>query len=237
MRIIKVKNYEEMSRVVADLIIADIKENPAMVLGLATGSTPIGAYGLLTEAYNNKEVDFSKVTTVNLDEYFGLAPENPQSYRYFMNEYLLNNININKEKTHVPNGIATDPSVESERYEKLIESLGGIDLQLLGMGNNGHIGFNEPCGEFASKTHHIKLTEKTITDNSRFFDNYEDVPKSAITMGIGTIMKARKLILAVSGSGKAEMLKKALFGPITPQIPASVLQLHNNVTAVVDCID
>lgn len=233
MKIIKVNNYEEMSRVAADMITAQINAKPSSVLGLATGSTPEGTYKLLCEA----AVDFSGVTTVNLDEYCGLTPENPQSYRYFMNKKLFNHINIDKAKTHLPNGTTDDPDAECERYEKLIESLGGTDLQLLGMGNNGHLAFIEPADELPAKTCHVYLADSTIEANSRFFERYEDVPRSAISMGIKSIMSARKIILLVSGSAKAEILKKALFGPVTTQIPASLLQLHNDATVITDCLD
>ena len=237
MEIVKVKTYEEMSRTVADLIMDEMKGNPQAVLGLATGSTPVGAYKLLAEAYKNKQADFGKITTVNLDEYCGLTSDNSQSYRYFMNENLFKHVNIDRAKTHVPDGTADDPDAEGERYEKLIESLGGIDLQLLGMGHNGHIGFNEPCEEFIAKTHRVYLDEQTIKANSRFFTDGETVPESAITMGIKTIMSARKIVLAVSGNDKANMLKKVLFGSITPKVPASVLQLHHNFIVVTDCLE
>ncbi|MCL2108976.1 MAG: glucosamine-6-phosphate deaminase [Oscillospiraceae bacterium] len=236
MQVIKTNNYEDMSRVVAEMFIAQITAKPTSVLGLATGSTPESAYKLLVQAYENKQVDFSQVTTVNLDEYHGLTPDNPQSYRYFMNSNLFNLINIDKNKTHVPSGTAANPDAECERYEKLIEEVGGIDLQLLGMGHNGHLAFNEPGEELSPVTHHVYLSETTIKANSRFFETYEDVPKSAISMGMKSIMSGRKLILAVSGNAKANILKKALYGPITTQIPASLLQLHNDVTVVTDCL-
>ncbi|MCL2018580.1 MAG: glucosamine-6-phosphate deaminase [Oscillospiraceae bacterium] len=236
MRIIKVENYEQLSREVADLIAAEIREKPKCVLGLATGSTPVGAYKLLVRAYESGEIDFSEITSVNLDEYCGLPPDNPESYRRFMDENLFNHINIDKAKTHVPNGMAESLDAEAKGYEALIKSLGGIDLQLLGMGHNGHIGFNEPDEEFKALTHHVHLAEQTIKANSRFFESPEDVPKSAITMGIETIMHAKKIIIAVSGNDKANILKKALFGTITPRIPASILRLHNNLTVVTDCL-
>jgi len=237
MKIVKVKSYEEMSSVVADLIIAEVNANPKTVLGLATGSTPVGVYKLIAEAYKKGEVDFSQVTTVNLDEYCGLSSDNPQSYRYYMNENLFKHINVNKANIHIPDGAASDPFAEAERYESLIESLGGIDLQLLGMGHNGHIAFIEPGGELPAKTHQARLTEQTIKANSRFFKESEEVPVSAISMGIKTIMNAGKIIFAVNGNQKCEVLKKALFGPVTTMIPASVLQMHNNAVTVTDCLN
>jgi glucosamine-6-phosphate deaminase len=232
MKLINVNNYEEMSRAAADLVLAQIKEKPNAVLGLATGSTPVGMYKLLTEA----NVDFGKITTVNLDEYCGLPPEHLQSYRYFMNEKLFVHINVNRENTHVPNGMASNLDMEAERYEKLIVTLGGVDLQILGMGHNGHIGFNEPAEEFPVKTHHVYLADQTIKANSRFFDSPDEVPKSAITMGIKTIMSAKKIVLMVSGNEKTNILKKALYGAITPRVPASVLQFHNDLIVVTDCL-
>ncbi|MDR2559433.1 MAG: glucosamine-6-phosphate deaminase [Oscillospiraceae bacterium] len=232
MKLIKVKNYEEMSRTAADLFLAQVKEKPASVLGLATGSSPVGLYKNLAAS----GADFSQVITVNLDEYCGLAPGNPQSYRYFMNENLFSNININQANTHIPDGTAANPDAEAERYEELIRSLGGIDLQLLGMGHNGHIGFNEPDEEFAADTHRVYLAEQTIKANSRFFESPEEVPTSAVTMGIKTIMQAKKIIVIASGSEKTNILKKALYGAITPRVPASVLQLHWDLTVVTDCL-
>lgn len=237
MEIIKVKNYEEMSRAVADLFIAQIKQNPKAVLGLATGSTQEGAYDLIAEACKNNEADFSGVTTFNLDEYYGLTPENPQSYRYYMNKNLFDRVNIDKSKTNIPDGTAANPESECERYEALIESAGGIDLQLLGMGHNGHIAFIEPGEELPVKTHHAYLTEQTIKANSRFFTKDEKIPESAFSMGVKTIMDARKVILAVNGNAKANILKKALFGPVTTRIPASLLQLHHYLVVVTDCLD
>jgi glucosamine-6-phosphate deaminase len=232
MKLIKVLNYEEMSRAAADLFLTQVSEKPTSVLGLATGSSPVGLYKNLAAS----KADFSQVTSVNLDEYCGLSADNPQSYRYFMNENLFRDININPQNTHVPDGMATNPDAEAERYEKFIQSLGGIDLQLLGMGHNGHIGFNEPEEEFVADTHRVYLAEQTIKANSRFFDSPEEVPTSAITMGIRTIMQARKIVVIASGSEKTNILKKALYGAITPRVPASVLQLHQNLTVVTDCL-
>ena len=234
MRIIHTENYEQLSRQAANIIAAQVISKPNCILGLATGSTPIGAYKELIARYENGDLDFSKVTTVNLDEYCGLTPDNDQSYRYFMNNNLFNHVNVDMSKTNVPSGIAEDPQAECERYDNLIEELGGIDLQLLGIGHNGHIGFNEPDDKYTKETHIVKLGNSTIEANSRFFASYDDVPKSAITMGIKAIMNAKKVLLVASGKDKQEILKKSLFGPITPSVPASILQLHPDLT-VVEC--
>lgn len=235
MKIIIAENYEKMSRAAADLIAAQILVKPDCVLGLATGSTPIGAYENLVKRYENGELDFSAVTSVNLDEYCGLDETNDQSYRYFMNDHLFNHVNISKEKTFVPNGMAEDYEAEGKRYDALIDSLGGIDLQLLGIGHNGHIGFNEPADHFPVGTHPVALNEKTIQANARFFATIDDVPKSAITMGIRAIMQAKKVLLIAGGADKAEILKKALLGPVTPEVPASILQLHGDLTVIAAC--
>lgn len=232
MRIIKVKNYEEMSRKAANIIAAEINLNPRTVLGLATGSTPIGTYERLVELCNTGDIDFSQVTTINLDEYYGLEPTHEQSYRYFMDKHLLKKININLENTHVPNGKAPDIEAECKRYDDLIQKAGGIDLQLLGIGHNGHIGFNEPSDEFIMDTHCVTLKESTINANSRFFNNIDEVPKKALTMGIKPIMQARRVLLIASGDDKKEILKKALSGPVTPSVPASILQLHKDLIVV-----
>ncbi len=234
MRIIVTKDYDELSVKVADIIAAQIILKPDCLLGLATGSTPVGAYKNLVERYGRGELDFSDVRTVNLDEYCGMDPKDPQSYHYFMYQNLFDRVNIDPGNIHLPDGTATEAGRECDSYEKQIKSLGGIDLQLLGMGNNGHIGFNEPAQGFAVKTHCVDLTPDTIEANKRFFRSAEDVPRRAFTMGIGTIMSARMIILAVSGAAKAEMLAKALCGPVTPLVPASILQLHPNVTVVTD---
>jgi len=230
MNIINANNYEELSRKVAKIIFSQITLKPNSVLGLATGSTPIGIYKQLIEWYKMGDLDFSMVSTVNLDEYCGLAPNNEQSYRYFMDHQLFNYININKENTNVPNGLASDLEQECKRYDQLIESLGGIDLQILGIGHNGHIGFNEPDKSFAKGTHVVDLDEVTIKANARFFDKIEDVPRQAITMGIQSIMNAKKIILVANGSDKEDIVNKAIYGPITPEVPASVLQLHPDLT-------
>lgn len=232
MRVIKVGGYDQMSRTAANIIAAQIIMKPDSVLGLATGSSPIGTYKRLIELNKSGDLDFSGITTVNLDEYCGLSVSHDQSYRYFMNTNLFDHINIKKENTHVPDGVAADYDEECRRYDKLIEELGGIDLQLLGIGHNGHIGFNEPDEVFEKYTHVMDLKQSTIDANSRFFAKKEDVPRQAITMGIKTIMSAKKILLIASGADKKEILERALYGPITPKVPASVLQLHPDLTVV-----
>lgn len=235
MKIINAKDYKDMSRKAANIISAQVILHPACVLGLATGSTPVGAYDQLVEWYNKGDLDFSAVTTVNLDEYCGLDGASDQSYRYFMNTHLFDRVNINKERTFVPNGLAEDFDAECGRYDALIASLGGIDLQLLGIGHNGHIGFNEPGRAFEKTTHRVKLGESTIKANARFFDSIDDVPKEAITMGIKSIMQAKKILLVAGGEDKKAIMEKALFGPVTPDVPASILQLHPDLTVVEAC--
>ncbi len=231
MRIIETASYEEMSRLAAGIIGGQILLKPDCVLGLATGSSPIGTYERLVADCASGLLDFSRVRTVNLDEYCGLGAEHPQSYRYFMDSHLFDRVNIPKENTHLPDGIAEDPEAECRRYEALIDSLGGVDLQLLGVGHNGHIGFNEPQGDFPRYVHPVNLTESTIKANSRLFDRVEDVPTRAITMGIGTILKAERILL-IAGADKRDILHRALYGEITPEVPASVLQLHRDVTVI-----
>ena len=232
MKIIRAKDYNDMSRKAANIISAQVILHPHCVLGLATGSSPIGTYDQLVEWYQKGDLDFSEVTTINLDEYCGLGPDNDQSYRYFMNHHLFDRVNIDKSRTHVPNGLAKDYAAECARYDKLIQSVGGIDLQLLGLGYDGHIGFNEPAGAFEKTTHLVDLDPSTIEANARFFASADDVPKQALTMGIKSIMQAKKILLIVSGEDKRDILHKALYGPVTPQIPASILQLHPNLTVV-----
>ena len=234
MRIYEAKDYNEMSRKAANIISAQIIMKPDAVLGLATGSTPVGTYKQLIDWYNKGDLDFSEIRSVNLDEYKGLSSDNDQSYAYFMRTNLFNHVNIKKENTNIPNGLETDIEYECNRYNSIIRSLGGIDLQLLGIGNNGHIGFNEPGEAFEKETHCVKLTENTIQANARFFESIDDVPKYAYSTGIKNIMQARKVLLIVSGEGKAEILDKVLYGPVTPQVPASILQLHNDLTVVAD---
>lgn len=234
MKIIKATDYEKMSRMAANLISAQVIMKPNCVLGLATGSTPIGTYEQLIRWYEKGDLDFSEVTSINLDEYKGLSPKSDQSYRYFMNEHFFNHINIRPWYTYVPNGMEEDSQKACEEYNQIIEQSGGIDLQLLGLGHNGHIGFNEPGTSFEKETHCVDLTQSTIDANTRFFASVDEVPKQAYTMGIKTIMQAKKIVVVVSGADKAEIVKKAFFGPITPQVPASVLQLHNDVVLVGD---
>ena len=234
MIIYEAKDYKDMSRKAANIISAQIIMKPNCVLGLATGSTPIGTYEQLVEWYHKGDLDFSKVTSVNLDEYRGLEKSNDQSYDYFMHEHLFDKVNIHPENVNLPDGMAEDAEKECKRYEELIRSLGGVDLQLLGLGHNGHIGFNEPGAAFEKETHCVNLTERTIEANKRFFASADDVPKQAFTMGIKTLMQAKKILVIASGEDKAEILKEAFFGPVTPAVPASILQLHNNVIVVGD---
>ena len=234
MKIYKAKDYKDMSRKAANIIAAQVIMKPNCVLGLATGSTPIGTYAQLVEWYNKGDLDFSEVTTVNLDEYKGLPRTNDQSYYYFMHQHLFDRVNIDPERTNVPNGMEPDAEKECGRYEELIRSLGGVDLQLLGLGHNGHIGFNEPGEAFEKETHCVDLTESTIEANKRFFASADDVPKQAYTMGIKTIMQAKKILIVVNGENKADIVERAFFGPVTPEVPASILQLHNDVTLVGD---
>ena len=234
MKIYKAKDYKDMSRKAANIISAQVIMKPNCVLGLATGSTPIGTYDQLVEWYNKGDLDFSEVTTVNLDEYKGLPRTNDQSYYYFMHQHLFDRVNIDPERTNVPNGMEPDAEKECGRYEELIRSLGGVDLQLLGLGHNGHIGFNEPGEAFEKETHCVDLTESTIEANKRFFASADDVPKQAYTMGIKTIMQAKKILIVVNGENKAVIVERAFFGPVTPEVPASILQLHNDVTLVGD---
>lgn len=232
MKIINTNTYAELSRRAADLIAAQVILKPDCVLGLATGSSPIGLYDSLVERYENGTLDFSAVRSVNLDEYRGLDGTNDQSYRYFMDTHLFDRINIDKANTNVPNGKAADAAAEGERYDALIRALGGIDVQLLGIGLDGHIGFNEPDDCFTGPTHEVQLDPSTIEANARFFASSDEVPRSAITMGMASIMQAKKIVLIASGSNKKEIMEKALFGPITPQVPASILQLHPDLTVV-----
>ncbi len=234
MRIYKATDYKDMSRIAANIIASQVVLKPDCVLGLATGSTPIGTYENLVAKYESGDLDFSAVRTVNLDEYKSLPRENDQSYYYFMHDHLFDHVNVKPENTYLPDGTKEDAAKECEKYEELIASLGGQDLQLLGLGHNGHIGFNEPAEDFAKGTHCVDLQESTIEANKRFFASADDVPKQAYTMGIGTIMQAKKILIVVSGEDKAETVAKAFFGPITPNVPASVLQLHPDVILVAD---
>ena len=234
MRIIVVDNYEEMSKKAARMIASQVMLKPDSVLGLATGDTPLGMYKELVKLFNNAEVDFNEVRTFNLDEYYGLSSESPHSYYSYMINNLFNHININRENINVPSGMANDINTVCIEYENKIKEAGGIDMQVLGIGGNGHIGFNEPDVNFEAETHLVNLDEQTIKANSRFFNSIEDVPVKAISMGIKTIMNSKKIILLVSGVSKAEVIEKAINGKINPNLPASILQLHNDVTIILD---
>lgn len=234
MRIIKAKDYEDMSKKGAAIVCAQVIMKPDCVLGLATGSSPEQMYAEIIQTFQQGGLDFSGVSSVNLDEYRGLEPDNAQSYRYFMNTKFFDHVNIDLANTYVPDGLEADTEKACRKHDAIIEQLGGIDLQVLGMGINGHIGFNEPGDHFENGTHCMDLTESTIEANSRFFASRDEVPRQAYTMGIGSIMRAGKILLLVSGAQKAEALAKALTGPVTPQVPASVLQLHPDVTLVAD---
>ena len=234
MRIYECADYRAMSRQAANIISAQVIMKPECVLGLATGSTPIGVFDQLVEWYKKKDLSFLRVRSVNLDEYRGLSSTHEQSYRYFMQTHLFDRVDIQPENTHVPNGLAADPDAECARYDQVIQDLGGIDLQLLGMGRNGHIGFNEPSDVFVMGTHLVNLTESTIEANKRFFASEADVPRQALTMGIMHIMQAKKILVVVSGEDKAEAVAKAFTGPVTPQVPASILQIHPDVVLVGD---
>ncbi len=232
MKFITVESYEKMSRSAANIISAQVIIKPDCVLGLATGSSPLGTYRQLVEWYRKGDIDFSGVTTVNLDEYIGLNGQNPQSYRYFMNQNLFSQVNIPLKNTFVPNGCAPNPADECEAYDRKIERLGGIDLQLLGIGLDGHIGFNEPDDYFVKNTHVVDLHESTVAANARFFKTKAEVPRQAITMGMISILQAKKILLIASGPEKSEILNQAFYGPITPKIPASILQLHPDITVI-----
>ena len=234
MQLIQAKDYEDMSRKAANIISAQVILKPNCVLGLATGSSPLSTYANLIEWYKKGDLDFSNVSSVNLDEYRGLPADNDQSYRYFMKTNLFDKINIDQSRTHVPNGMEPDSNKACHDHDAIIEELGGIDLQLLGLGLNGHIGFNEPAAEFPKGTHCVDLTQSTIEANSRFFATIDDVPTQAYTMGIQSIMLAKKILIIASGANKAEIIAKAFLGPVTPEVPASILQMHPDVTLVAD---
>lgn len=234
MKIYVSDDYKGMSRKAANILSAQVILNPSSVLGLATGSTPIGMYKQLIDWYNKGDLDFSQVKTVNLDEYVGLAPTHDQSYRYFMQTNLFDHINIDVANTNVPNGLAEDPGAECQRYNQVIRDMGGIDIQVLGMGHNGHIGFNEPGEAFELETHVVDLTDRTIDANARFFASRDEVPRQAMTMGIKSIMQARRILVVVSGEDKADIVKTAFTGPVVPHVPASILQMHPDVVLVGD---
>ncbi|HML36331.1 MAG TPA: glucosamine-6-phosphate deaminase [Bacillota bacterium] len=234
MKLIRAKDYKDMSRKAANILSAQVILKENSVLGLATGNTPEGIYEQLAEWYKKGDIDFSGVSTVNLDEYVGLDGSSERSYRYFMNQHLFRHINIKEKNCHLPNGLAENIEEECARYDRLIEKLGGIDMQLLGVGENGHIGFNEPDEAFEQMTHCVRLRENTIDVNARYFPSRDDVPKQAITMGIKAIMQARAIVLCASGARKADILHKVLYGPVTPEVPGSVLQMHPRLIVVAD---
>ena len=234
MRIYQAEDYKAMSRRAANIISAQVIYKPNCVLGLATGGTPVGLYKQLVDWYKKGDLSFAETRSVNLDEYLGLSPHHEQSYRYFMQVNLFDHIDIKPENTHVLDGLAKNPQAECTAYNRLIRDLGGIDLQLLGMGHNGHIAFNEPGDNFGLGTHVVSLSERTIDANQRFFENRDQVPRQALSMGIKSIMGARRILVVVSGEDKADAVCKAVTGPVTDQVPASVLQLHPDVTLVGD---
>lgn len=234
MRIIRVKNYEEVSVKTANMILAQVQLKPDAVLGLATGGSPVGAYQKIVEAYNRGEVDFSQITTINLDEYRGIKRSHAQSYWSFMHENLFQYINVKEDHIFIPDGENPDSEEVCKAYDKVIEAAGGIDMQLLGIGLDGHIGFNEPADHFEKNTHCVDLTESTIEANKRFFESKEEVPRQAYTMGILPIMQAKKVIMIANGKNKADIIKKAFRGPVTPEVPASILQMHPDFTLIAD---
>ncbi|KAF0994688.1 glucosamine-6-phosphate deaminase [Geobacillus sp. TFV-3] len=234
LKLLEAADYAEMSRQAARMIIKQVKEKPNAVLGLATGSTVLGTYHELVTDHRQNGTSYRRVRTVNLDEYVGLGPDHPNSYRYYMNQHLFAQLDIPLHQTHVPDGLAADLDEECSRYERLIDELGGIDLQLLGIGRNGHIGFNEPGTPFSTATHVVELTELTREANARFFPSFDDVPRYAITMGIATILRSRRIVLLASGEEKAEAIARLLEGVVTPDLPASALHLHPDVTIIAD---
>lgn len=234
MRIIITDSYRQMGREAANMVAGQLYLKPDSVLGLATGSTLLPMYRRLIALHRSLGLDFSEVTTFNLDEYVGMAPNNPQSYHYFMNENFFRKVNIQPDHTHLPNGMVKDLEAEGHRYDALIQQNGGIDLQVLGIGQNAHIGFNEPDVKFEARTHCVALDEETIRANSRFFESPDEVPRDAISMGIKTIMMARRILLLANGTSKAEAVRKAVCGSVRPEAPASILQLHRDVTVILD---
>ncbi len=234
MKIIKARDYVEMSRKAAHYIAAQVLLKPNSVLGLATGSTPLGTYQELIRLYHNGEVSFIQVSSFNLDEYYSLGPNHPQSYRYFMDENFFKQVDIQAENTHIPDGLSPNPDGFSADYDRQIANAGGIDLQLLGIGSNGHIAFNEPGKVFSAQTRLVDLKEHTIEDNARFFDSKDEVPRQAITMGLKSILSAKRILILACGENKADAVKAMLEGPIDPALPASILQLHPNVTLIAD---
>lgn len=234
MKLIVCKDYDELSKKAADIFADVVKQNPKCTLGLATGSTPVGMYKELIKKYENGEIDFKDVTTFNLDEYYPISKDNDQSYDYFMNDNLFSKINVKKENIHILNGMADDAQKECENYEKMIEENGGIDIQLLGIGQNGHIAFNEPDDKLYSDTHVTSLTQNTIEANSRFFEKIEDVPTKALTMGMGSILKSRKIVILINGDKKSKALKELLSGMIDTHNPSTLLNVHSDVVVICD---
>jgi glucosamine-6-phosphate deaminase len=232
--IIKVSNEQQFNETGAGIIASLVQSNPRANLGLATGSTPVGVYQRLIELYNEGVVSFKLASSYNLDEYIGLTEDHPESYRRFMNEKLFNHIDMPQENTHVPSGNSNNPEQAADEYNRLLDEAGQIDLQLLGLGHNGHIGFNEPDEDLQAQTHIVTLDERTRQANARFFDSIDEVPTHAITMGIGSILKAKQILLMAKGKDKAEIVAKALTGPITTKCPASFLQTHPNVVVILD---
>ncbi len=234
MQVIICKDYEEMSKQGARIIASQLILKPESILGLATGSTPVGMYGILGKLCAMGEVDFSKASSYNLDEYYPISPDNPQSYKYFMEENLFSKVNIDRSRTHIPNGNCADPEKECKQYDELVEAAGGVDIQVLGIGQNGHIGFNEPDDALLTGTHVTSLTESTIQANSRFFDSIDEVPTKALTMGMATILKAKKIILLANGKAKHNAIKELLNDKINTQVPATLLKLHSDVILICD---
>lgn len=234
MKIIRAKDYNDMSRKAANIISAQVILKPDSVLGLATGSSPVGTYDQLVKWYHKGDVDFSEVTTVNLDEYYGMAADNEQSYHYFMHSHFFDHVNIDPAHINLPDGTELDEERECARYDALLESLGDVDLQLLGIGRNGHIGFNEPGDRYAKGTHCVDLAPSTIEANKRFFASADEVPRRAYSMGIHTIMTAKKVLVVASGEDKAWAVRASCFGPVTPQVPGSILQLHHDAIIIAD---
>ena len=234
MKIYQEKDYDALSRRAANLISAEVIRKPDCVLGLATGSSPVGTYQQLIEWYKKGDLDFSHVTSINLDEYKGLGANDKESFRYFMNTHLFKHININITRTFIPNGLESDSEKVCREYDDIIQKNRGIDLQLLGLGHNGHIGFNEPADSFSCGTHLVDLTESTLNANKHFFTSKTNIPRQAYTMGIKNIMSAKKIVVIVSGKSKSQILKEVIYGPITPHVPASILQLHPDVTIIAD---
>lgn len=234
MKVIGTRNYEEMSKVASDIFAAELIHNSKAVIGLATGSTPIGMYQELIKKYEEGIIKFSESKSINLDEYCGLGKEDEQSYAYFMKENLFSKVDMKDENIYIPNGLNKNAKEECERYDQIIDDLGGADIQVLGIGNNGHIGFNEPGADFSSNTNQVDLTKITIESNARFFNSIDEVPTQAYTMGVRGVMKAKKILLLASGKGKSEIICKMITGKVNPAVPASILQLHSDVIVVAD---